>query len=170
MPYVDLATIHTPTTGGIAPASWGTQVRDNLEYLIDPPACMVYNSVAQSLPIGYQTLTANSELYDNDGMHSTVTNPSRITAQTAGRYDITATVLFAPNATGGRTLAYRVNGGSDIEIASHPVTSATVNSTLSGLVKLVLSVGDYVEIRAWHNSGGSLNVTLQSFGAVFVTR
>lgn len=170
MGYVDLNTIHNPATGTAAPASWGDQVRDNFEFLIDPPTCMVYNSAVQSCPNGYSTLTADSESFDNDSMHSTTTNTSRITCQTAGRYDITTTVLFAPNATGGRTLSYRVNGGSDIEISAHPTASASVNSTLSGLVKLVMAVGDYVEIRAWQNTGGNLNATLQSFGAVLNTR
>jgi hypothetical protein len=168
--YVDLATIQATDPGDILTAAWCDQVRANEEVLIDPPACMVYNSAAQSCPNGYSTLTANSELYDNDSMHSTVTNTSRVTAQTAGRYDITTTVLFAPNAAGGRTLSYRINGGTDIEISAHPVTSASVNSTLSGLVKLVLAAGDYVEIRAWQNTGGNLNATLQSFGAVLITR
>ena len=33
MAYVDLNTIHTPTTGGKPPASYGAQIRDNFEDL-----------------------------------------------------------------------------------------------------------------------------------------
>lgn len=35
--YVDLDTIHTPSGGGVPPATWGQQVRENLEFLARPP-------------------------------------------------------------------------------------------------------------------------------------
>ena len=89
----------------------GHQVRDNLEFLIDPPACSVFNTVAQSLATGSATvLDANSENFDNDAMHSNVTNNSRITVQTAGRYLFYTRVEFAANATGVREIRFNKNG------------------------------------------------------------
>ena len=49
MGYVDLATVHIPGTGGVAPAAWGLQIRENQEFGIDPPACSAFSSAAQTV-------------------------------------------------------------------------------------------------------------------------
>jgi hypothetical protein len=169
MPYVDLNTIHNPATATIAPASWGDQTRDNFEFLVDPPACSVFNNAAQSVAVGSAVLTANSENYDNNGMHSTVTNTSRITATTAGRYLVIATIECAASATGERDASLRVNGTTVFQsmrvgAAATGLTVRTVSRTL------VLAVNDYVEVLLGQNSGGNLNVFLREFAATFQTR
>jgi hypothetical protein len=170
MSYVDLNTIHNPTTGGIAPASWGDQVRDNFEFLIDPPACSVRAGSAQSLTNGVTTvLTAGVENFDNDGMHSTVTNTSRITIQTPGRYLVSALTRYAVNASGGRILSLFVNGAANHDLTA-VMASPSTDSFLSGVKSFVFVAGDYVEVRATQYTGGALNVTLEDFTALFVTR
>jgi hypothetical protein len=170
MPYVDLNTIHNPSTGGIAPASWGDQARDNFEFLIDPPTCSVKAAVAQLLTSGVTTvLAAGAESFDNDGMHSTVTNTSRITIQTPGRYLITALARYAVNATGDRHLGLRVNGAGNHDLVS-VLAAPTFDTFLAGTKSFVFAAGDYLEVRATQNSGGNLNVTLEDFTAVFITR
>lgn len=172
MVYVDLNTISNPTTGGAAPAAWGDQVRDNDEFFIDPPACSVYHSSSQTLTNNTLTaLSANSENFDNDAMHSTVSATSRITAQTAGRYLFIANITFDANATGGRLLDFAVNGatlnGSGMQFQS-PGSGAAINLSYARMI--TLAVGDYVESRARQISGGSLVVTLIEFGATYMTR
>ena len=49
MPYTDPQTIHNPATGTVAPATWGDILRENSEFLIDPPACSVTHSTTQSI-------------------------------------------------------------------------------------------------------------------------
>lgn len=172
MPYVDLNTIHNPATGTIAPATWGDQVRDNDEFLIDPPVCSAFHNTTQVIATStFTTLNANSENFDNDAMHSTVTNTSRITATTAGRYLIAITLAYQANTTGSRVIAWRLNGaGTDFQRAAVPAATAGVETVLSTLFPVVLAASDFIEVRAWQNSGGNLNVTLNDFTAAFLTR
>lgn len=169
MAYADLNTIHNPSAGGIPPASWGDQVRDNLEFLIDPPACSVYHNTTQSVSNDTITaMSANSENYDNNSMHSTSSNTSRVTIQTAGRYQFTGTLKFAANATGNRYLQFRKNGSTIYSGLGGINSGAEIQ--LSATRSLVLSVGDYIEVMGYQNSGGSLAVTLEEFFVYFITR
>lgn len=170
MPYSDPNLTHNPSTGAVAPASWGDVVRDDLEFLIDPPTCSVFNSAAQSVADNTSVaLTANSENFDNDTMHSTVTNTSRIAATTAGRYAVNAAVANAANGVGRRALDLRVDGTTVYNIdARLPIS--TNSMAVTGMRLLTLAASQYVEAMVLQNSGGALNVTLNEFGAVFLTR
>lgn len=170
MSYVDLNTIHNPATGTVAPATWGDQVRDNFEFLVDPPACDVFNSSAVSVNNATETvLAANSERFDNNGMHSTVTNNSRITIQTAGRYDVTAAVGFAGDADGNRRITFLIDGTTaSIRLDHGPGTSGAVILGANG--KFTLTVGQYIECRVLHAAGAAIDVTLHSFAATWITR
>ena len=168
MGYVDPNTIHNPATSSVAPASWGDTVRDDLEWLVDRPGCAVYNSATQNVNTSSNTvLTADSELYDLDSMHSTVSNTSRITATTAGKYRIAALVEWDTDATGRREAELLVNGST-----VHTLVTATAVSglTLNGSKILTLAAGDYVEVRVWQNSGTTRTATLRQFSAQHVAR
>ena len=169
MPYVDTQTIHNPATGTAIPAAWGDQTRDNSEFLIDPPFASVSHSATQVSVNGVGlALLANTELFDNNAMHSTVTNTSRITIQTAGRYKVAATVEFATDADGDRRLVFRVNGTTTHQ--SLRVSSSASTVILTGTRDLVLAATDYVEVVATQSAGNNLDVTLHEFSAMFVTR
>ena len=172
MPYVDIATLQTIAAGQPFAAPTLQQIRDNEEFLIDPPACSVYNTLAQTRPTGttFFALLANIENYDNDSMHSTSTNTSRITIQTAGRYEVGCAVAFdADSSNLNRTVIITVNALQDYTVGL--VDAATGNSTgISGSRTLVLSAGDYVECWVWQNSGVDVDVRLQEFYALFRTR
>lgn len=172
MPYTDANTISNPTTGQPILAAWGDQIRTNQEFFVDPPACSIYNSTTQSIATGATgtALNANSEYYDNDSMHSTVSNTSRITIQTAGRYLFIATVQFAANATGNRRLAFVVNGTTTHESQLIAATTSANSVVLTAPRSLVLAASDYVEVVVWQTSGGNLNVTLLEAAAMFQTR
>lgn len=171
MAYSDLNTIHNPTAGQVPPASWGDQIRDNFEFLIDPPACSVYHSTTASVSDATTTsLNANSEYFDNDSMHSTSTNTSRITIQTAGRYLFFATVQFAADTDGVRNVKFRINGSTEYECVQVPAVSAVNSIVLTATRAFVCSASDYVETRVYHTAGNALNVTLLEFGATWLTR
>lgn len=171
MGYVDPQTIHNPSTGGIAPAAWGDQVRDDLEFLVAPPLAVVSHSTTQSLATAtWTTLSADTELSDSDSMHSTVTNNSRLTTQTGGQYDVVHTAEFAANATGVRATRIIINGSATIETSRiinagggqpHLVTADSVQ---------IRGAGEYIETQAWQNSGGNLNCQLRRFSAAFLSR
>ena len=95
------------------------QVRDNLVYLknietyypLISPSARAYNDAAISIPNATTTaLTFNSERWDTNTIHSTVTATGRLTAVTAGVYNIFGHVRFASNNTGSRIVSIRLNG------------------------------------------------------------
>jgi hypothetical protein len=93
------------------------------------------------------------------GLHSNVTNNSRLTVVTAGKYVVTATVLWDTNATGFRFANIKKNGTTDY--AYTVIAAAPVSSTYTGhqVVTLMdLATSDYVELFVQQNSGGNLNV------------
>lgn len=175
MSYVDLQSIHNPATGTVAPAAWGDQIRENEEFLIDPPACSVFHSTV-SAAMNTNTLTvlaANSENYDNDGMHSTITNNSRITIQTAGRYTVGAVVNWTAEAVTGNAhlLNFLVNGTTGYNISQIvSVNHASFSTAMSGERTLVLNAGDYVECRVRHQNNATKTVQLEEFYAIYFTR
>jgi hypothetical protein len=161
MAYVDPQSIHNPTTGQVAPASWGDAVRDGLQYLASTrPHCRVYNSA--SLTISNNTRTAvtfNSERVDVGGMHSTSSNTSRITITDAGFYLISGSVEWAANATGHRNCEIRLNGTTLIAISADSVVGATTHQqSVSTLYQL--AAADYIEMTVFQLSGGNLNLSV----------
>lgn len=172
MPYVDINTVQSYNPGDILTGAALQQIRNNGEFFIDPPACSVYNSVVQSTgDAAVVALSANSENYDNDSMHSTSTNNSRITAMTAGRYLVTFVVSFTANANGWRFVEVIKNGATVTRMtSSRPEATGTLATQLSGALTLVLSAGDYIQCRSYQNSGGALDVSLNEFAAMFMTR
>jgi hypothetical protein len=141
---------HVLTAGGIS--QW---VKENALALV--PAARVYHSTNQSIANNTGVALAfNTESFDTDTIHDTVTNNSRLTCKTAGKYLITGTIEWAANATGIRQAILQVNGttqpGIDERIgtATYPVTTTVV--TLYDL-----AVNDYVELLGYQDSGGALN-------------
>jgi hypothetical protein len=105
------------------------------------------------------TLTWDSEQWDSDGYHSTSTNTSRITIPTGlgGIYQINSAMTYASNTVGGRDLYIFINGTNYLGYQSIDGQD-DVPPGLSASMILPLSAGSYVEIRAFQNSGGNLNV------------
>ena len=107
-------------------------------------------------------ITYDTESYDNDTMHSTVSKTSRMTFNTAGVYDVTAGIEWAANATGYRQAAIYLNGGvtaADILAIDLDVTaSATFGNRLNLSTQYKFIVGDYIEVKVDHNCGVALNV------------
>ncbi len=117
----------------------------------------VYNSSNLSIPDGAETvLTFNSERWDSDTIHSTSSNTSRLTATTAGLYDIGASVRFASGAGTEREVHLRLNGATDIALIA-PVPTG-FGEFLNLTRHYSLAAGDYVEVIVYQDSGGALNV------------
>lgn len=166
--YVDPNTVHNPTTGAVAPAAWGDVIRDDLEALADPPQCSVRSTVAQAISTNTLTvLTANTEFYDTDAMHSTISNTSRITANTAGRYSAEACINWqAINlADIPLLLNFLVNGTTGLNVAQIAALhrSDGFTTAISGIRSISLAVGEYVEVRVRQITGFPVNCTLEEF-------
>lgn len=135
--------------------------------------CSVYRGTSDQ-SISSATGTAvqfNTENFDTDGFHDNVTNNTRLTAPSDGYYQVQATVAFASNTTGYRA-AWMTKNGTDsnplkanymVPIFQLVTGDTPVLPTPAYIFSLV--AGDYIEIVAYQNSGGSLNVLQNYTGA-----
>jgi hypothetical protein len=177
MAYQDTNLVHNPATGTVAPAAWGDQVRDNLEFLIDPPACSI--SAAGVTVASATTVVLGStnglENYDNDAMHNDSSNRSRITINTPGRYLALATMNT--DAYQGANNAFvrflfRLNGTTSFggDRIKNGTPTAAEATRLGATRSFVLAATDYLEVTTDHNLGGSIQMTLDEFQVIFLTR
>lgn len=161
-----MATVPTFTTGALVSKS-------DLDFLLAPPNCRVYHNAAQSISTGtVTTLAFNSERWDTDTMHDTVTNNSRIVFTTAGRYLIGAHIEFDSNATGVRLVWIRLNGSTYIATQYFDANSAAAHK-VSIATYYNVAAASYAEVQVFQNSGGNLNVATDAnespeFWAVWV--
>lgn len=135
-----------------------THVRDNLNFVYAPPRARVYHNAAQAIANGGGVVAYNSERFDNDVIHDTATNNSRLTCKTAGAYLIGATGEFAASAAGVRELQIRVNGATVIDVQRGPNHGAGLVARLEVTTLYEFAVNDYVEVVAYQDSGGNLNL------------
>jgi hypothetical protein len=119
-------------------------------------ACRVYRNTTQS--ISSSTWTAiqfNTERFNTGGMWVSGSN-TRITFAVAGRYVVSGGVTFASNSTGVRDVAFYLNGANDIAYDRRGSPGAVdLQVSLSTIYEF--AAGDYIEMRAWQNSGVSIN-------------
>ena len=124
-----------------------------------PPMCRAYSSTTLSL--ANTTVTAVPlalESYDTDSMHSTVTNTSRITFNTAGVYSLMGELTFDINATGARDGYILLNGVTRVSEICVVNSGASTFTQVPLLATYSFAAGDYVEAYAWQNSGGTMNL------------
>lgn len=126
----------------------------------------VSNSVAQAVPDATATaLTADTESFNTDSLHSTVSNTSRITVPVTGYYLLNCNVYFAANTTGKRVVDFRLNGTTFFGTSAVDPDGSLTDPNIPITAIVLLAATDYVEVIAFQNSLGSLNVTLQRFSA-----
>lgn len=161
-PYTPLSTIHNPAFDTVAPAAWGSGVRDNFESLRNRPVCVLQKNATQSIPHNTVTnLSWQNEVSDAWGFHA---GTSDIVVPTVrGLYLVIANVTFATHATGVRL------------IAINPFTTEVVNADgETGVTSCVigrLNAGVPLHVAAFQTSGGALNVTADAqFGFVWLAK
>lgn len=151
----------TATAGTAALASVANTWRDTgLWYTTNHPMFIGRSSANQSITTGGNVAIAlDLEDVDTDSGHSTVTNNSRYTAQTAGYYFVAAWLNFAANATGYRQIDLKFNGSTSVSLQTAISIGAGAATHVSTSTILFLNGStDYVEIQGFQNSGGNLNV------------
>lgn len=131
-------------------------------------------AAANSQGIGTATVSTigfnGTDVYDESGneWHSTSTNNPRLTvpAGRAGKIRFEWAIAFGGNATGDRQLRVRKNGTA--EFFTQTVKAATLSTVLIGQTTVFDAiVGDYYELRAYQDSGATLNVS-GTFGATWL--
>lgn len=117
-------------------------------------SCKVTKSADQSISNSTSTIiTWDQEDYDTDGMHDNVTNNTRITIKSAGKYSVMAQFEWESNSSGKRI----------IDIMKNSVALGKANYLASGSSQHTLSfidefaVNDILEVRVFQDSGGSLD-------------
>lgn len=123
-------------------------------------ACRVNRTAALSIAAATTTVVAfDAEEFDTDGMHSTVTNNSRITINKSGFYVVGFNGTLAASSAYIRTFAeLRINGTTGIARSQSPGTSVSVQQTLGVHTVYQFDAGDYVEVQVFQDSGGSKNL------------
>jgi hypothetical protein len=162
----------------ITAATLNTEIRDHLNWLkgaftqlnvttdtakaqITPALCGVeaYSSVAIGLSDAIiTTLLMDSERWDSNGFHNVLTNTTRLTIPTGmgGYYLIGGKLQWAANATGNRLALIFKNGG--INLAYNNFRAGNVQARSAPVTLSLLAATDYVELLAYQDSGGILNV------------
>lgn len=112
--------------------------------------------------IAHNTLTAlafNTERFDTDVIHDNVTNNSRLTCKTAGKYLIIGQVRFDTNNAGLRYIDIKLNGTTIIAVSQWDTAQ---DGRTQAIVATIydLAATNYVELEVFQTSGGNLNVEL----------
>lgn len=176
-----MATVPTPfdwTAGAVPTASQlDAGVRDVETFLLNPPHATAYHSVDRTLTTATWTLAIfDSEVEDNDGIHSTASNTSRLTCQTPGLYLVTANVFFAGNATGGRGINITKNGAGTRGATSSAISDgftpgvANTNQLVSATCEVRMAATDHLELFLFQGSGGNLSYIGGASGTKFSMR
>lgn len=135
------------------------QLFANIRHLRDDmPSAQVYNSANISIPNATDTaLTFDTEEWDTDTIHSTVSNTSRLTATTAGRYLVWFMVEWAANVN-AKTLKIRHGGTTVRALLELTPTSGGAVFRMMGIAFVNLAAGEYIELMARQDSGGAINI------------
>lgn len=120
-------------------------------------SCLAYNSVDQSTTSGVDLiLSLDSEFWDTDSIHDLVTNNSRLTCKTAGRYMATVFARFYDNTVGYRFFNVLKNGTAYQAVPMAVDSVGRVGASFAVPVDLV--VNDYLQLAVGQNSGGALSI------------
>jgi hypothetical protein len=149
------ATPRTWVAGDVLTAAQLNQdIRDNVGFLANPPACRIYHNADQSIPHNVATtiLAFNSERYDTDTMHDTVTNNSRITFTTAGLYVVTLNVAIGASNDNIMVLAGIRLGGTTLIAQQITTTQAQTDEHYYVSVATIykFTAAQYVEATVRH--------------------
>ena len=146
-----------------------TELRDAEDFLLNVPACHVWDSVGVSLINATATLlTWDSEIFDTDAMHSIASNTSRITFTTAGTYVIKIN-LSVPGATYTVfSINWRLNaagsssGGTSLR--SESFDDHTMQNVGTWIWERAFTGGDYIEAFVTQTSGAHRTTDAFSLG------
>lgn len=119
----------------------------------------VYRTTGQSIPSAtFTAISFDTERYDQDALWD-VANPTRLTCTRAGIYLIVGAVIYATGATGQRQTGIRLNGATFLAAVNGGVAVATTIFPCHNPTTICqLAVGNYVELVAYQDSGGAVNV------------
>lgn len=138
-----------PAGVDIVDADIGAAAAIALSKLAIRPMTRVFHNADQAIAAASGVVIFNSERYDTDAIHDTVTNASRLTCKTAGVYRIFFNgTYFSTNLNSGVEYWLRVNGSTVIAKQKEKQTvNVSTGDPLPPLVaEYLLAVNDFVEV------------------------
>jgi hypothetical protein len=114
-----------------------------------------------------QTITTSTQTkiifdsVDSDGWNcwDVSPNPTRLTVPVTGRYIITGNVAFEAASAGHRAINILKNDTLELARSDfNPVSNSIDTHSTVTCHAVSLTKGDYVELRAWQNSGSDLDI------------
>lgn len=124
-------------------------------------------TAVQSIPQSAWTpVQLTAEDYDTGNLHDNVTNNSRITVPTAGRYLLIGQAPWSPSAAGAtRLVTFRQNGSAFLALGQ-PCTPLSASVVAAGMVTTValMAAGDYVECMVFQDTTAALNLGYATSG------
>jgi len=137
--------------------------------------CRVVNSGTYTISTATDTLlTFDTETFDTNSYHSTVSNTSRLVAPTTGYYFFEAQVNWDYGATAPNNPILRVKKNGSIYQVANSFGTANRSSVMQTIGVVELNATDYIEIEVRQDSGGNVtiinangctNFTIYSLGA-----
>lgn len=107
---------------------------------------------------GWLIIDFNQQRWDDpDDDQWAIGTPTRLTCRFAGIYVITGHVYWEANAVGSRNFGVYLNGATLLAL-QREFGLAAVSCHQSIATTYKLSVGDFVELRVWQDSGGNLAI------------
>jgi hypothetical protein len=146
--------------GSVAPADLG-----------QAPAAEVLETSAQpTANAAGVSLTADHELLDTGGVHSTQSNTQDLVAPVAGRYFVSATVEWDPSGVGYRRTSLvgpNLDAFASVAGPALPAPAFTAQN-VSGFARF--GAGEAVHVEVLQGSGGELGARLNRFEMTFLGR
>lgn len=143
--------------------------RFDVQDAILPPSVFAYHSSTVIINDDSGTVLAfNTEEFDTDTMHNTVTNNTRITFNTTGTYVVSGASSWSANPVNAY-IKFLKNGTVDLILSQ--IVEDYRSMSLTTIRDFV--VGDYLELVVFQNSGGDLTTLAtagkySTFAAVWV--
>lgn len=162
---VNVSSATAPTTGQVLTATSSTTATWQTPSGSSDKSCKVYTSVDIGItPSTQHAIAFDTEVFDTDTMHNNVTNNTRITATTAGKYAFVGAIsLRTTNYSGAYYVYARKNGSGDEFRTRHQTYFNATGFTFEFAVPISfvsnLSAGDYIEIVVYV-SNGSQSITV----------
>jgi hypothetical protein len=150
----------TGTGSASAAPAWDTLILGDLPV---GPSARAKHSLDQTTQTGVTLILAfDGEDFDTDTIHDPTTNNTRLTCKTAGKYLVVGHAYFEGNVTnsnnGDRYLWITKNGTNMAETAQPAMHGPNNETAICVSTILTLAVNDYVELRAWQDSGSPIRI------------
>jgi hypothetical protein len=171
MPYVAPSTVTTLQT--YTSAAHNVIVGDIIDHesrindLFVPPMCRVYRTSTSAAIAVNDPVPFTTEEFDTDGMWEGVTNPSRITAPTAGVYLFTGSIRIDGTSAFSQVNFYAKKNNGTEQYWQNFQTYTGTNYAAAIAFTISLAANDYVQIFSGHGAGGT--VTVNGSATSFIT-